>query len=155
MWLLFFLCGIAHADVVQEGLSSYYGPGLYGRKTASGDIIRKSDMIAASTTLPLGTKIVVTDLITGKSVTVIIKDRGPYAKHRILDLAEKPATLIGLKQQGVQKVRIRAISFPIQRNCQSAPANIHDGYNRLRSQNNRQNCFHAPIPGQTQYRHGH
>ena len=96
----------------QNGMASYYGPGLWGRKTAIGRKMQRSDMTAAHKSLPLGTKLLVTNRANGKSVTVTVNDRGPYAGHRIIDLAEKPAKLIGFKDDGIDKVSIIALSIP-------------------------------------------
>jgi rare lipoprotein A len=69
---------------------------------------------AASRTLPLGTKARVTDLSTGKSAEVIIEDRGPYAKGRILDLSPSTARRIGITRHlGVAKVVVAPISVPL------------------------------------------
>lgn len=96
----------------QNGVASYYGPGFWGRKTAMGNRMRRGDMTAAHKSLPLGTKLLVTNKETGKSVTVTVNDRGPYSGHRIIDLAEKPARDIGLKGSGTAAVSIVALSIP-------------------------------------------
>lgn len=96
----------------QNGVASYYGPGFWGRKTAMGNRMKRSDMTAAHKSLPLGTKLLVTNKETGKSVTVTVNDRGPYTGHRIIDLAEKPAQAIGLKGSGTAAVSIVALSIP-------------------------------------------
>lgn len=96
----------------QHGVASYYGPGFWGRKTAMGTRMSRGDMTAAHKSLPLGTKLLVTNKETGKSVTVTVNDRGPYAGHRIIDLAERPAKAIGLKGSGTAKVSIVALSIP-------------------------------------------
>src|SRR5690242_5778474 len=61
----------------QVGNASWYGPGQDGKATASGEIFDHNKLTAAHRTLPLGTKAVVTNLETGKSVNVTINDRGP------------------------------------------------------------------------------
>lgn len=96
----------------QNGTASYYGPGFWGRKTAMGHRMSRGDMTAAHKSLPLGTRLLVTNKKTGKSVTVTVNDRGPYAGHRIIDLAEKPASVIGLKGSGTANVSITALSIP-------------------------------------------
>ncbi|SNB52255.1 rare lipoprotein A [Arboricoccus pini] len=89
------------------GLASYYGQGMHGKKTATGERFNKNAMTAAHKTLPLGTKATVTNLENGKKVDVKINDRGPYTKGRSLDLAEGAAKKIDLNDgDGVAKVKI-------------------------------------------------
>ena len=62
---------------------------------------------AASKTLPLGTTAMVTNLKTGRTAIVTIRDRGPYVKGRIVDLSPSTARKIGLEpKQGVTKVEV-------------------------------------------------
>jgi rare lipoprotein A len=63
-------------------------------------------LTAAHRTLPLGTRVVVTNLGTGKSVMVRINDRGPYVKGRKIDLSHAAARRIGITGKGVAKVKI-------------------------------------------------
>ena len=62
--------------------ASWYGPGFQGRKMANGEIFNQNDLVAASPTLPFGTKVKITNISNSKSITVIIKDRGPYKMDR-------------------------------------------------------------------------
>ena len=75
----------------QVGKASYYARSLAGGETASGKPETPSKLTAASKTLPLGTKAKVTNLDTGKSVHVTVTDRGPYVRHRIMDVSRKAA----------------------------------------------------------------
>ena len=68
--------------------------------------------VAASKTLPLGTKAMVTNLRNGKSAVVEIKDRGPYAKGRIVDLSPKTANTLGLGSKGTAPVEVAPIEVP-------------------------------------------
>ena len=95
----------ASADV-QEGEASYYADSLSGNKTASGEPYDKNAMTAAHRTLPFGTKVKVTYLKTGQSVDVVINDRGPHVKSRIIDLSGAAAEKIGLIDAGHGKVRV-------------------------------------------------
>jgi peptidoglycan lytic transglycosylase len=92
--------------VEQVGNASWYGPGLDGEETASGETFDQNELTAAHRTLPLGTKAVVTNLETGKSVEVTINDRGPYEKGRVIDLSRAAARQIGMSKKGVTKVKI-------------------------------------------------
>ncbi len=88
------------------GLASYYGSELHGRKTASGVPFDMNALTAAHRTLPFGTRVKVTYLATGKSVVVVINDRGPFVAGRIIDLSAAAAKAIGLYAAGVGKVRL-------------------------------------------------
>jgi rare lipoprotein A len=91
---------------VQIGIASHYGRWHRGRLTASGERFDDRRLTAAHPTLPLGTKIRVTNITNGRSVEVRINDRGPYVKGRILDLSSRAAREIGIKKEGVVPVRI-------------------------------------------------
>lgn len=101
-----------HALRPQRGLASYFGRRHAGELTASGKPLRPSKMVAASKTLPLGTKAKVTDLDTGKSVKVTVVDRGPYAKRRIIDVSPKAAKRLGMKRDGVDPVKVKPLHLP-------------------------------------------
>lgn len=90
----------------EEGEASWYGPGLYGRKTASGEVLRPGTMTAAHRTLPFGTCLRVTNLENGRVVEVRVNDRGPYAAGRILDVSESAARTLGMHGKGVTRVRL-------------------------------------------------
>jgi len=90
----------------EEGEASWYGPGLYGRKTASGEVLKPGTMTAAHRTLPFGTCLRVTNLDNGRAVEVRVNDRGPYAAGRILDVSETAARALGMHGRGVTRVRL-------------------------------------------------
>ena len=92
----------------QTGWASYYGRELQGHRTASGERFDYQALTAASRSLPFGTRLKVTNLKTRRSVVVRINDRGPFARHRILDLSEAAARRIGLT--GVGKVHIERLN---------------------------------------------
>jgi rare lipoprotein A len=92
--------------VEQVGNASWYGPAQDGKETASGETFGQKGLTAAHRTLPLGSKAVVTNLKTGKSVEVTINDRGPYVKGRKIDLSSAAAQQIGMSKKGVAKVKI-------------------------------------------------
>ena len=100
----------ASAATMQEGEASYYADSLNGRKTASGGIYDKNALTAAHRSLPFGTRVRVTSLETGQSVEVIINDRGPYAKDRIIDLSSTAAKQLGLINKGHGKVRLEILA---------------------------------------------
>ena len=99
--------------IEQVGEASFYGTGFHGRLTASGTRFNRRGLTTAHPTLPLGTRARVTNLSSGKSVSVRITDRGPYAKGRDLDLSQAAAAKIGLTpQNGEVPVKIEAALPP-------------------------------------------
>lgn len=94
---------------VQEGEASYYADSLHGNKTASGAPYDKNAMTAAHRSLPFDTRVKVTYLKTGKSVEVVINDRGPHAKGRIIDLSAAAAQAVGLVEDGHGKVKLEML----------------------------------------------
>ena len=98
----------ATSQAGQVGLASWYGAPHQGQKTASGERFSRSQLTAAHRSLPLGTKVQVTNLRTGRHVVVRINDRGPHSggKRRIIDLSEAAAQRIGLAPRGVELVRV-------------------------------------------------
>jgi rare lipoprotein A len=84
------------------GLASWYGPGLAGSPTASGDVFDPSSFTAAHKTLPFGTQLTVS--YRGRSAQVTVNDRGPYTGGRDLDLSQGAAESLGLSRAGVDYV---------------------------------------------------
>jgi rare lipoprotein A len=94
---------------IRGGEASYYHDSLAGNPTASGTPYRPGALTAAHQTLPLGTKVRVTDAASGRAVVVEVNDRGPFAKHRVIDLSRAAAQQIGLIQRGHGKVELEVI----------------------------------------------
>ncbi len=95
------------------GEASFYAKMFSGRQMADGADMDPQRNNAASRTLPLGTTAKVTDLKTGKSAVVVIEDRGPYAKGRLVDLSPSTAKKIGITPKiGVAKVVVAPIAVP-------------------------------------------
>lgn len=90
----------------KTGIASYYNDKHEGKKTASGEIFRQEKFTAAHRTLPFGTMVKVTNLSNGRSVTVRVNDRGPFAKGRLIDLSKAAAREIDLIKMGITKVSI-------------------------------------------------
>ena len=99
-----------HLDVsgrARVGKASFYAKNLGGKKMADGTPMQLQGNNAASKTLPLGTTAMVTNLETGRTAIVTIRDRGPYVKGRIVDLSPSTAHKIGLEpKEGVTKVEV-------------------------------------------------
>src|SRR6266511_5203751 len=96
----------------EAGLASWYGYPHHGRRTASGEVYDMRDLTAAHRTLPLGTRLMVTNADNGQVVGVRINDRGPFVQGRILDLSQGAARLLGAVGAGVIPVRLRVVALP-------------------------------------------
>lgn len=94
---------------VTRGQASWYGPGFYGNRTASGEILRRGTLTAAHRSLPFGTKVRVTNLWNGRKAVVRINDRGPFHGSRVIDLAHGAAHELGLTSSGVAQVKLEVL----------------------------------------------
>jgi rare lipoprotein A len=98
----------------RTGIASFYAKMFFGRKMADGTPMDPDGDNAASRTLPLGTRARVTNLTTGRSSVVTIKDRGPYVMGRIVDLSPATAREIGITpRMGLAKVEVTPIFVPL------------------------------------------
>ena len=95
-----------YTDLGQVGVASWYGGRFHGRATASGERFSTMQLTAAHRNLPLGTKVIVTNLATNEAVEVKINDRGPFWEQRIIDLSRAAADTIGLLNRGVGQVQV-------------------------------------------------
>ena len=91
---------------VGDGMASYYGHELAGNRTASGERFNPKALTAAHRTLPLGSKLKVTNKKNGKSVIVRVNDRGPFVRKRLIDLSLGAAQKISMVAAGHAAVRI-------------------------------------------------
>jgi hypothetical protein len=82
--------------------ASWYGPGLWGRSTACGVVLRQTTIGVAHKTLPCGT--MVRFVYEGRTVTAPVIDRGPYIKGRAWDLTAAASSALGLEAAGVARV---------------------------------------------------
>lgn len=98
-----------NTDRVQIGIASYYGAKYHGRATASGEIFDMYQISAAHRDLPLGTRVRVTNIRNGRSLELIINDRGPFIKGRILDVSFKAAEELDFVTAGTTTVRIEVL----------------------------------------------
>jgi rare lipoprotein A len=98
----------------RRGKASFYARMFSGRKMADGTPMQAQSNNAASKTLPLGTTAKVTNLETGQSAVVTIRDRGPYIQGRIVDLSPSTAKEIGIDhKKGVARVEVAPILVPL------------------------------------------
>ena len=96
----------ARMQTASQGLASFYSEGT---QTASGEKFDANELTAAHPTLPFGTRLRVTNVATGRSVTVRVNDRGPYVPGRAVDLSYSAAQSLGMVEKGVANVRLDVV----------------------------------------------
>lgn len=96
----------------QSGVASWYGERFQGSTTASGELFDMNRLTAAHPTLPLGSKIILTNLKNHRSVVVRVNDRGPLVAGRLVDVSKAAARRLGFLTAGIAKVRLRTLSLP-------------------------------------------
>jgi rare lipoprotein A len=89
-----------------QGVASFY---TEGQQTASGEKFDTNELTAAHPTLPFGTRLRVTNVATGKSVTVRVNDRGPYVPGRVVDVSHSAANALGMVESGIAKVKLDVV----------------------------------------------
>ena len=88
-----------------SGVASFYTD----TRTASGEKFNPEELTAAHPTLPFGTKLRVTNAVTGRSVTVRVNDRGPYVHGRVVDVTHSAAQALGMVGSGIAKVKLDVV----------------------------------------------
>ena len=96
----------SQSTTASDGTASFY---RHGSRTASGENFNPNELTAAHRTLPFGTKVRVTNVSTGKSVTVRVNDRGPFVGGRVIDVSHAAAESLGMTGQGVAKVKLDVV----------------------------------------------
>ena len=96
----------AATPMASQGLASFYSEGA---RTASGEKFDANELTAAHPTLPFGTRLRVTNVATGRSVTVRVNDRGPYVPGRVVDVSYSAADALGMVGRGVAKVKLDVV----------------------------------------------
>ncbi len=104
--------GLDLSGKARRGKASYYARKFNGRKMADGTRMNPNANVAASKTLPLGTKAEIVNLESGKKAVVEIRDRGPYVKDRIVDVTPSVADKLDMKEDGVAPVVVKPIEVP-------------------------------------------
>jgi len=102
---------VSHHDAAGKqtaslGIASFY---TEGTETASGEKFDTHDLTAAHPTLPFGTKLRVTNVASGQSVTVRVNDRGPYVPGRVVDVSYSAADALGMVGKGLAKVKLDVV----------------------------------------------
>src|SRR5580704_3161661 len=90
------------------GKASYYS-GYSGNKTASGTSFHAAGLTAAHRTLPFGTPVKVTNLENGRSAVLVVNDRGPFVRGRVIDVSSHAAQILAFRNQGIARVRVDTI----------------------------------------------
>ncbi|MGY8706844.1 septal ring lytic transglycosylase RlpA family protein [Bradyrhizobium sp. 18BD] len=88
-----------------RGVASFYSD----TETASGEKFDKNELTAAHPTLPFGTKLRVTDVSSGRFVTVRVNDRGPFVRGRVVDISPSAAEALGMVDKGLANVRLDVV----------------------------------------------
>jgi rare lipoprotein A len=91
-----------------HGVASFYSEGT---RTASGEKYDPNELTAAHRTLPFGTRLRVTNVTNGRSVTVRVNDRGPFVAGRIVDVSYFAAERLGITERGVAKVKVEVVHY--------------------------------------------
>ena len=94
-----------------EGVASYYADEFHGKQTSNGETYDMNDLTAAHRTFPFGTKVRITNLENGKSVTVRVNDRGPFHDGRIIDLSLGAAKELDLVKTGTARVKLEVLEW--------------------------------------------
>ncbi len=97
------------AGFVETGVASWYGADFHGKPTALGEPYNMYAMTAAHKTLPLPTRVRVTNIENGRSAELRVNDRGPFVGDRVIDLSYSAARELGVYRAGTARVRIEAL----------------------------------------------
>lgn len=100
---------ISAEGFVETGVASWYGEDFHGKPTAIGEPYNMYAMTAAHKTLPLPTRVRVTNLENGRSAELRVNDRGPFVDDRVIDLSYSAAQELGVVRRGTARVRIEAL----------------------------------------------
>lgn len=92
-------------QAASQGLASFYSD----TETASGEKFDRNELTAAHPSLPFGTKLRVTDVSSGRFVTVRVNDRGPYVRGRVVDISPSAAEALGMVDKGITNVRLDVV----------------------------------------------
>jgi rare lipoprotein A len=95
----------AETQVASYGLASFYTDA----ETASGEKFDPYELTAAHRTLPFGTRLRVTNIATGRFVTVRVNDRGPFVPGRVVDVSYSAAETLGITEKGIAKVKLDVV----------------------------------------------
>ncbi|BCX19027.1 MAG: hypothetical protein KatS3mg117_2709 [Geminicoccaceae bacterium] len=103
------------------GIASWYGDDFHGRPTANGEVFDKDRISAAHPTLPLPSRVRVTNLENGKSIELRVNDRGPFVDDRLIDLSRAAARELGFEEKGLARVRVQFLALDVARGTPPEP----------------------------------
>jgi len=110
---------VPHRATQQKGaVATWYGSNYAGKRTSTGEKFDPNALTAASKTLPLGSRVRVTNPDNGKSVVVRINDRLPHG-HRKIDLSRRAAEELGITKKGVAHVKVAPVTGGADENATS------------------------------------
>ena len=100
-----------NANYDQTGVASWYGHPFHGRPTANGERYDMNDVTAAHPTLPLPSRVRVTNLENGRQLVLRVNDRGPFIDGRLIDVSRRAAQLLGFYREGLAEVRVEYLGL--------------------------------------------
>ena len=95
----------------RTGIASWYGHPFHGRPTANGERYDMNDVTAAHPTLPLPSRVRVTNLENGRQLVLRVNDRGPFIDGRVIDVSRRAAQLLGFYRKGLAEVRVEYLGL--------------------------------------------
>ena len=101
--------GVFVVGWTRTGVASWYGEPFHGRPAAAGGIYDMDAMTAAHRVIPFGTRIRVDNRDNGRTVELVVNDRGPFVRGRILDVSRAGARALGMIGPGTARVRITIV----------------------------------------------
>ena len=99
----------AAATLFQTGRISFYADKFHGRPTASGAPYNAEEMTMAHRTLPIGTKVMITNTANQQSVVVTVNDRGPFIGGRVADLSRAAAERLNMIRSGIVEATLHVL----------------------------------------------
>ncbi len=110
----------------ETGIASWYGTDFDGKMTANGDTYDRFSLTAAHNTLPMPSMVRVTNLDNNKTIILMVNDRGPYSKGRVIDVSQRAAEILGFKEKGMAKVRVQFLQGQTKRLLSALPKGPSD-----------------------------
>ena len=95
----------------RTGTASWYGHPFHGRATANGEHYDMNEVSAAHPTLPLPSRVRVTNLENGRQLVLRVNDRGPFIDGRLIDVSRRAAQLLGFHRKGLAEVRVEYLGL--------------------------------------------
>lgn len=122
------------------GTASWYGDKFHGKPTANGETFDMNEVSIAHPTLPLPCIVEVVNLENGRSIIARVNDRGPFIDDRLIDISKRGAELLGFKDKGKAKVRVKYVGFA---NPSNEKQQTIFALNKLNPKTNNQNILLA------------